>query len=303
MGRLPGVSSRGSSRVLPRGCRTAALSVVVSLMLAACGKSSDQPAAKSQIVARIGGEVVTTQELENEFRWENVPPARQGDPETVRKVLNELVLRKYLLQQAVVARLDREPGVLLDMLRAHDQVLANAVIARAVAAKPPGKADIDDYIARNLLRFAKRKLLGVEQVGFPLSGADQATLDAVKSAGSLDEAEQKLAASAVPHARQASLLNTGDVPQELADAMAGKGIGNLFFIRSGANGVLFQIRSEQPRPLEGEAAAEFARQQLRAEAMKAEAGLAGMSAKLEAKYEGDYARIMMGAHASAEPAR
>ena len=66
----------------------------------------------------------------------------------------------------------------------------------------------------------------------------------------------------------------------------------MFFVRAGPNGVFFKVKSEEARPLEGEAAANLARQFLRADALKAEAGMAAYSANLEAKYEGEYAKIM-----------
>ena len=52
---------------------------------------------------------MTTQELDNEFRYANVSPDKQKDPEIIKRVLNELVVRKYLLQQALATKLDREP--------------------------------------------------------------------------------------------------------------------------------------------------------------------------------------------------
>ena len=50
------------------------------MMLTGCGKKSgDQAAvAKGQVVAHVGDQVVTTQELENEFRLANVPAFRLG---------------------------------------------------------------------------------------------------------------------------------------------------------------------------------------------------------------------------------
>src|SRR5882757_5182201 len=106
-------------------------------VLAGCGKKSGDQAtvAKGQVVAHVGDQVITTQELDNEFRLANIPPDKQKDPEFVKRVLSELVVRKYLLQQALEAKLDREPGVLLDLLRSREQVLENAFLARTVASK------------------------------------------------------------------------------------------------------------------------------------------------------------------------
>ena len=68
-----------------------------------------------------------------------------------------LVVRKYLLRQAMAAKLDREPGVLLDLLRSREQILENAYLQRTAAAKAPGKADVDRYIANNPGEIRRQK--------------------------------------------------------------------------------------------------------------------------------------------------
>jgi len=269
-------------------------------LLAGCGKNGGEQAAvsKGQVVARIGEQVITTQELETEFRWANVPLDRQKDPEIVRQVLRELVARKYLLQQALAAKLDREPSVLLDLLRSREQVLENAFLMRAVTSKAAGKADVDYYIVSNPSKFAKRKLFSVEQVGFPLGPTAQSVIDANKDAKSLDEIDQQLTSVGIPHGRQTGTLNSADLSQDLYNTIEAKKADDVFFIRAGQNGVFFKVKGEETRPLEGDAAANAARQIMRAEALKAETGLAAYSASLEAKYEGDYAKIMQSAEGS-----
>lgn len=263
-----------------------------AIALAGCGKKDQSAATKGQVVARVGDEVVTIQDLENEFRWANVPPDKQKEPEIVKRVLGDLVVRKYLLRQAMAAKLDREPGVLLDILRSREQILENAYLQRTAAAKAPGKADIDKYMTNNPAKFADRKLLSVEQIAFPFGPTTQSFIEANKDAKSLDEIDQKLTAAGIPHGRQMGALNSGDLPPEFYGLIEAKKIDDVFFVRSGPNGVFFKVKGEERRPLEGEAAANLARQLMRADAIKAEQGLAAYSASLEAKYEGDYARIM-----------
>ena len=278
--------------LLMRFCRLVVVVGCCGIALAGCGKKSGGQAG-GQVVAHVGDEVVTTQELENEFRWANVPADKQKDPDTLKKALGELVLRKYLLQQAVAAKLDREPGVLLDLLRSREQILANAALQRSAASKSPSKEDIDRYIANNPSRFSGRKLLAVEQIGFPLGPNSQSIIDANKNAKSLDEIDQQLTSAGVAHSRQMSRLDSAEIPKDFFNAMeAKKADDDVFFVRAGPNGMFFKIKSEEARPVEGEAAANLARQLLRADAFKAEAGMASVSANLEAKYEGDYAAIM-----------
>jgi EpsD family peptidyl-prolyl cis-trans isomerase len=281
-------------RLSMRLCRLAAVVGCCGLMLAGCSKKADQAVAGSQVVAHIGGDVVTTQELDNEFRLANVPADKRNDPAFVKRVLGELVVRKYLVQQALNEKLDREPGVLLDILRSREQVLENAFLRRTVASKAPSKADIDQYIASSPWKFANRMIFSVDQIGFPLSSTTQAVVDASKEAKSLDEIDQQLTSAGIVHSRQTGMINSGEIPQDLYDLIEAKKPDEVFFIRAGANGVFFKVKGEESHPLEGEAAASFARQLIGIDALKAEAGLASYSANIEAKYEGDYAKIMQG---------
>jgi EpsD family peptidyl-prolyl cis-trans isomerase len=262
------------------------------MLLASCGKKEDGSTPSSQVIAHVGDQVVTVQELENEFRLANISADKQKDPEAVKQVLGNLVTRKYILQQALTAKLDREPGVLLDLLRSREQVLESAFLTRAVASKAPTKADLDKYIANNPSKFANRKLFSVEQIGFPFGSGGQSFVDANKDEKSLDEIDQKLTAAGIPHLRQMGVLNSAEIPSDFYNSVESKKADDVFFVRAGANGVFFKVKAEEARPVEGEAAANLARQLLRADALKAEAGIAGYSANLEAKYEGEYAKIM-----------
>lgn len=264
------------------------------LALASCGqRSGEQPAAaKGQVVARVGNEVITTQELDNEFRIAGVTPDKQKDPEVVKRVLGEIVVRKYLLQQAMTAKLDREPGVLLDLLRVREQVLGNAMLNRAASAKAPTKADIDRYIAKNTWKFADRKLFSVDEIVIPLTPATQTFVNTNRDAKSLDDLLQQLTTSGIPHGRQLGVLSSSDLPEELVGLIQRRKDDDIFFTRVGTNGLFFKVRAEEGRPIEGDSAINLARQMIRADALAAELGLAAYSAKLEAKYEGDYAEIM-----------
>ena len=143
----------------------------LALLLVGCGKGGENQgtASKGQVVARVGDDVITIPELETEFRAANIPADKQKQPEIVKRMLGDLVLRKYLVQQALAAKLDREPSVLLDILRAREQVLATAMISRNIAAKASSitQAEVSKYIESNPQKFANRQLIEVDQIAFP----------------------------------------------------------------------------------------------------------------------------------------
>jgi EpsD family peptidyl-prolyl cis-trans isomerase len=266
------------------------------LALASCSKKSEVETAapKSQVVARVGNQVVTVQELENEFRVANVEAEKRKDPDTIRRVVGELVTRKYLVQHALEAKLDREPTVLLDILRSRELVLANALGSRDVTTKSLSisKTDTDNYIANNPLKFANRQVMSVDQISFPLSSTSQALIDATKEMKTLDEVDQKLNAMGVQHGRGAGAISSGDLSQDVLNTILAKGAEDIFFVRAGNNGVFFKVTGQEVRPLEGEAAVNAARQYLRQDIIKSEVSMTSMAANLEAKYEGEYSAIM-----------
>ncbi|WP_213773874.1 hypothetical protein [Bradyrhizobium sp. dw_78] len=267
-----------------------------SLVLAGCSKNADvqTEASKSQVVAKLGDQVVTIQELDNEFRLANVSGEMRKDPETIKRVLGELVTRKYMVKQALDAKLDREPTVLLDILRSRELTLANALVTRDVTTKSASisNTDIDSYIANNPMKFANRQIMSVEQISVPLSATSPAVLDATKEMKTLDEVDQKLTSMGVQHGRSTGVIGSGDVPQDLLDKIIARQADDIFFLRAGVNGIFFKVTGQEPRPLEGEAAINAARQYLRQDIVKSEISMTSVAANLEAKYEGDYAGIM-----------
>jgi len=282
-------------RIFPdRSCRTLAVITCCGILLAACDKNttSRAPASAGQVIARVGDQVVTTSELENEFHRANIPAEKQKDTATIKTVLGELVTRKYLLRQALGAKLDQEPGVLLDLIRAREQVLGVAYLTRQASSKPPSNADVEKYINNNPTRFADRKLFTVDQIALPLPANPQSVVDANRDAKTLEEVDQQLTSAGIVHGRQSGVMNGAELQPDFYKSLEARTPDQVFFVRAGPNGVFFKVTGEQASPLKGEAAANAARQLIRTEALKAEANLAAYSANLEAKYEGDYADIM-----------
>jgi EpsD family peptidyl-prolyl cis-trans isomerase len=282
---------------LAHTCLTALLIGAAALVVASCGKEEggQATAPKGQVIAHVGKDDVTVQELENEFRWALIPPDKRDDA-TVKRVLGDLVQRKYLVQKALIGKLDREPSVLLDLLRAREQVLATAFVQRDVSAKSTaiGKADIDKYIGSHPLMFANRQLLTVDKVSIPLTPAAQAAVEATKNTKSLDEVEQKLTEVGMLHNRSMGVISSSDIPEEFFNALKAQKPDDVFFVPAGSTGTFFKVKSQETRPLSGDDAGKLARQQLLRELLRSETNKQAVTAEADTKYEGDYARIMSG---------
>jgi EpsD family peptidyl-prolyl cis-trans isomerase len=223
----------------------------------------------------------------------NIPADKRTDT-TVKRALGEVIVRKYLVQQALAAKLDREPTVHLDIMRAREQVLAGAIVQRDLGSKASsiGKAETDKYIGAHPSQFAKREILSTEQITFPITGNIQSIVDATKDFKTLEQVDQKLSEMNVLHSRSTGMLDSGNIPDEFLSALQSKKTDDIFFARSGANGTFFKVTGEQSKPLSGEDATNRARQLLRIEMLRTENEQTVQAAEASAKYEGDYSRIM-----------
>lgn len=274
-----------------RTCQFGLLAAALGTALAGCNNQAAPP--KGQVIAHVGKADVTQQELENELRLAQIPADKRDDA-VVKRVLGDLVQRKYLAQMAVDAKLDREPSVLLEMLRSREQILATSFAQRDVAAKSTaiGKADIDKYILSRPLTFEKRQLLTVDKVSIALTPATQALLDATKNMKSLEEIEKKLKELNVLYNRSMGSISSGDIPEEFFNILKGQKPDDVFFVPAGGSGTFFRVKGQETVPTNRDDAARLARQQIVLELMRNEMRKHAASADAEAKYEGDYARIM-----------
>src|SRR5271156_1901026 len=144
-----------------------ACALPAAMLLAGCGKKQAEQAVVGQVIAHVGPDDVTQQELDNELRLANVPADKRSD-QIVKAALSRIIERKYLVQQAVAAKLDREPTVHLDLLRSREQILAGAYVQRDMSSKMSAisKNEIDSYIQAHPKQFDQRELFEIEQISF-----------------------------------------------------------------------------------------------------------------------------------------
>jgi EpsD family peptidyl-prolyl cis-trans isomerase len=269
------------------------LAATLGSMLAGCGQGNQPAAPKGQVIAQVGKDDITQQELENEFRWLGVPADKRDDA-VIKRVLGDLVQRKYLAQKATETKLDREPTVLLDMIRSREQVLANSYMQRDLSGRSTsiGKNDLDKYILSRPAMFAGRQTLTIDRVTIPLTPAAQAAVEASKNAKSLEEVEQKLKEVGMLYNRSMGVISTGDFPEDFVKTLRAQKPEDVFFTAVGTTGMFFKVRRQENSPLSGEDASKVARQLVLRDLAQAEAIKQAATAQANAKYQGEYARIM-----------
>jgi EpsD family peptidyl-prolyl cis-trans isomerase len=283
---------------LERGWRVgaAALAIAGATALAGCNKQEETQAATGQVIAHVGQDDVTQQELDNELRLDNIPADKRSD-QVVKTVLGRILERKYLVQQAIAAKMDREPTARLDVLRSREQVLAGAYVQRELGAKVAAISNNETgaYIAAHPERFAKRQVFQIEQISFPPQKDMESLAAATKDFKTMDQVEAKLNDLGIKYSRGTAALDGATIPSEMLKPLEARKPDDIFFIRSRTGGSFFKVRSADGRPLTGDQADQLAKRELASDLAKKEAQATSAAALAAAKFEGDYARIMTSA--------
>ena len=269
------------------------LALAAAIALAGCGKKQESAAFTGQVIAHVGPDDVTQQELDNEFRLAKIPPDNRTDAMT-KALLTRILERKYLVQQSIAAKLDREPTVHLDLLRAREQILAEAFVQRDLGSKVTGIAntEIDNYIHGHPDQFAKRQIFNIEQVTFPPVKDMEALAAATKEFKTIDQVESKLNELGIKFSRGPGALDGATMPPQMLNALEARKPDDIFFIRSRNNASFFKVASVEDKPLTGGEAQQFAKRQLASDVARRAADDTSKAAVAETKFEGDYGRIM-----------
>jgi EpsD family peptidyl-prolyl cis-trans isomerase len=270
-----------------------ALALAGAVTLAGCNGKQEAQAGAGQVIARVGPDEVTQQELDNELRLARIPSDKRTD-QVIKVMLSRIAERKFLVQKAVAAKLDKESAVDLDLRRSREQVLAGAYAQRDLDAKIGGvsQTEIDSYIKAHPDRFAKRTVFQIEQATFPPPKDMESVAAATKGLKTMDQVEGKLRELGVKYSRGPASLDGATLPPQMLKPLEARRPEDIFFIRSGTSATFFQVLAANDAPLTGEQASAFAKREIASELARKEAQDTLAAALGAAKFEGDYARIM-----------
>jgi EpsD family peptidyl-prolyl cis-trans isomerase len=214
--------------------------------VAACGKK-----AEGQTVAIVNGEEITAAELNAEIANAKIPEG-SDKAEARSRVLQAMIDRRLLAQQAKADGIDRSPEFLNRLRRATDDLLISMLASRQIdTAKLPSDSEIQQFQATHPWIFAQREQWNLDQLRFQMP-TDAATRSKLDQAKTLEAVAQVLTDSGIPFTRQKNKLDTAVIPQNLYGQLASASQGSEpFIIPVGEQAVASVIVSREPAPLTG----------------------------------------------------
>ncbi len=198
-----------------------------ALALASCGAKTPS----GQVVADVNGDEITRRDITTELGQSGLGTG--VDMKTVQPALVErLVNRKLLVEQAKRDGLDKTPEYLAAEQRAKEILLASNLIEQwASKLGDPTDADLQAFITENPQMFANRRALQIDQLVTSAQGIDPKKLVPLTSN---DQLAALLTSMQHPFKRGNVTIDTATLPKKMADQIAGLPAGMPFvFNRAG----------------------------------------------------------------------
>lgn len=234
------------------------------LLLAACGgQETNDPqqllaeAEDSQVFARVGDRELTINQLKIALEEADLPPTADN----VANVQQRLIETVALGEHARANRLDRNPDVLMKLILAQDQILANASMDGFTATQAEvSDAEINLFISENPGQFEDRQFYVFDALSVDNENLPRERHDELEQLGGLDQIRSQLESegflvSRQPFSRYANQL-PGVLRRELPDLSES---GEVFFIVSGPRTQIAVIEREISFPLTDEQKTRIAR--------------------------------------------
>jgi len=184
--------------------------------LTACERSPR--GAATQVVAKVNDREITVSQLNQAL--DTTPAAEFGEHST-QVALAGLVDEELLFQEATVAKLDRDPDVLLAMERSKRRALVRAYLERSVYPRQAiSEAEKHKYYDDNPVLFANRRVFHVMTFNTKEKALSQALQDDLKSAPSVAAVQDTLSRHNLVYVLDESAAGPEDLPLSLLPKFA-----------------------------------------------------------------------------------
>ena len=247
----------------------------MTLSLALIASGCDRKA-EGQTVAVVNGEEITASELNAELANANLPSDADKKVVTAR-VLQTMIDRRLLAQQAREENLDKSPEFLARQRRLNEDLLIGMLAQRQMnTAQLPSAAEISQFQSSRPQMFAQREQWNLEQLLYP-TPADPGVQQRIAATRSLEELAAVLTRAGVNFQRMRNRIDTAVVPTDMYRRIAALPAGEPFIVPAGGRSVASVIVSKEPAPLAGAEARPIA-----VAAMRRESGAKFMEDRVKA---------------------
>lgn len=224
------------------------IAIAIALVATSCQKK-----ASGQTVAVVNDEEITAAELNDALSSD--PSLAGTDSKQARAtILQKLIDRKLLVQQARKDGLDKSPEFVNQQRRAIDDLLINMLVSKKVnTSQTPSAQEIAAFESGHPEMFAGREIWTLQQIVYPLS-KNAGVNNQLAQAKTLDEVAQTLTSNNIQFTRATRKIDTAIFPHSVYAQIGNTKTGEPFIAPGPDKAVASVITAREPAPLVGDQA-------------------------------------------------
>lgn len=234
------------------------LLLAAPLALVACGDKSEAPT--GQVVATVGGEEITTTDLDSELNGATAPTP-EGQKQLQRMALENIINRTILAQAAEAEGLAKGPEFAVIERKARQAALVEQLQRNLGKSLPqPGAEEVDNFVIENPSLFANRKIFVVDQIVVPQ--VNPQIIKALEPVKTLAEAQAVLQKFNIKGNETVGVIDSLTIPPQAAAQIASLPPEEVFIIPANGSIRINHVRSSQTDPISGDQAKQIAKEML-----------------------------------------
>lgn len=231
--------------------KTLTMLLLIAAGLSACGNKESKP---GQALVRVNGEEITVSQLNEELQRANVQAPQQEAAS--KQLIESLVDRQLLVNEAVQDKLDRDPKVVQAIERAKALIIAQSYLQKKIGAPTkPSATEVEAYFNQHPEFFSNRKQFDMNELVFATKDMNDSLKGVIDSAKSLEEVASWMEQHKVAFGRTQISRSSAELPPELANKLLSMPRGQLFIIKEGERSLLVAIAEIKDAPVKLAAAA------------------------------------------------
>lgn len=231
--------------------------IIITCMLMGCNNSSN--ISGTQVLATVNGDPITQSQIHTELLKNN---SGVNTEETEKQILDTLIDRQLLLQEALKLNLDRVPEVIGAIESSKAQIYAQAYLSQKLARINPSETEVTDFIKTHPELFEHRKLFKTVDVIFANDSTHFDVNVMEHEITTLQALQAELEARKVVYETNNSQFLTDRLPMQVLKKITHMAQGDLLFIHTGNTIVVKAIQSVNDVPMPEQMSHSVARQLL-----------------------------------------
>lgn len=219
--------------------------VIAAAGFAACG-NKDKKA--GQALVRVNGVDITVLQLNTELQRVNVQAGKQEAAN--KELLESMIDRQLLVEEAMHSKIDRTPEVVQDIERAKSEIIAQAFLRSITSGvDKPSSAEISDYFQNHPELFSNRKEFVLTQLIIPNKNFSDELSSFINAAKTPEDVAEWMQKHGVQYTRRQAIRSSTDLAPEVVTKLLGLPKGQLFIVSEGDDRVLNAIVDIKDSPI------------------------------------------------------